>query len=62
MATAIHVLFFAWLALGVLAFFLFKAADRPADDFGAVFPAIGVAALAVLCFLVWLVLLVARAW
>ena len=62
MANAIHALFFAWLALGVLAFFLFKRADRPGDDFGAVFPAIGVAGLTVLCFLVWLALLVVRVW
>jgi hypothetical protein len=61
-STAFHVLAVLTVIFLVLGIWLCKLADRPGDDFGAVFPGLLSLAVAALCFLAWLVLAIVRAW
>lgn len=62
MSTALWVSFAAFVLFAIAAGFLLKAADRPGDDFGAVFPGLFAAAVSVVAFLVWVILLVVKVW
>lgn len=61
MSIALHIFGWGFLALAVLGFFAFKAADRPGDDFGSGILAWLLIALAVLFFIVWVLLAIIKA-
>lgn len=61
MHTALYITGFGALILAVLTVVFGKMADRPGDDFGAVFPAIACGAGAILCALAWLILIIFKA-
>ena len=49
-------LLIATLIFWALSWWAFKAADRPGDDFGAVFPALGAGAVSVILTVVYVAL------
>lgn len=52
----------AFLVFLILALFLLRAADKPGDDFGAVYPGLLCAAICVICGIVWIVLVLIHLW